>query len=369
MECKLSDIAELIRGVTYKKSQVLQTGDSNAIPLLRATNISDILDFYDCVYVSKECISDEQLLKKSDIVLAASSGSKHIVGKSAILNSKWFGSFGAFCFCIRCNKNVSANYISYIINSKQYRDKLSELSAGSNINNLKREHILGLKISIPPYAEQKRIVTKIEELFSCLDAGVAALERIQGKLKQYRASLLKSAVEGRLTADWRKNNPPSESGAELLARILKERRAKWEEEQLAAYQASGKTPPKNWRDKYKEPVAPDTKDLPSLPEGWCWASLEQLSDTLPNSLAIGPFGSDLKVSDYCAAGVPLVFVRNIRSQNFNTSQFVSPEKAEQLRRHYVYPGEILITKMGDPPGDSCIYPETREPAIITADCI
>jgi type I restriction enzyme S subunit len=67
-----------------------------------------------------------------------------------------------------------------------------------------------------------------------------------------------------------------EPASELLGRILKERRERWEEDQLTAYEKKGKKPPKNWRSKYKESAGPDANDLPMLPEGWCWASLPQI---------------------------------------------------------------------------------------------
>jgi type I restriction enzyme S subunit len=88
-------------------------------------------------------------------------------------------------------------------------------------------------------------------------------------------------------------------------------------------------------------------------------------------LGIGPFGSDLKVSDYCDVGVPLVFVRNIRSGDFGAAgdKYISPAKAEALRAHRVQPGDLLITKMGTPPGDVCLYPETQPDGVMTADCI
>ena len=127
------------------------------------------------------------------------------------------------------------------------------------------------QLPIAPFTEQCRIVAKIEELFSDLDAGVAALERVKAKLKRYRAAVLKAAVEGKLTEDWRKKNRPKETGQQLLDRILQERRRKWEEEQLATYEKAGKKPPAGWKDKYKEPAGPDESSLAELPEGWCWA--------------------------------------------------------------------------------------------------
>ena len=118
--------------------------------------------------------------------------------------------------------------------------------------------------------EQRRIVAKIEELFSELDAGVAALERVRANLKRYRASVLKAAVEGKLTEDWRAQNPDTEPASVLLERILTERRRKWEEAQLAKFAQDGKQPPKAWRDKYKEPPSP-LNVVPALPDNWTWA--------------------------------------------------------------------------------------------------
>lgn len=130
-------------------------------------------------------------------------------------------------------------------------------------------------LNLPPRAEQTRIVAKLEELLSDLDAGVAELKAAQKKLQQYRQSLLKAAVEGALTASWRETpraaNTPLETGAELLERILRERRSRWEEKQLTKFKEQGKIPPKDWQKKYPEPVAPNTTALSALPEGWVWS--------------------------------------------------------------------------------------------------
>ena len=228
-----------------------------------------------------------------------------------------------------------------------------------------------MPLKLPPAAEQSRIVAKLEELLSDLDAGVVELKAAQRKLAQYRQSLLKAAVEGSLTAEWRKQNAPAETGAQLLERILAERRARWEAQQLAKFEAQGKKPPKDWQRKYPEPVQPDTTDLPVLPEGWVWASVDQVASDEKYSLAIGPFGSNLKVSDYRDSGVPLVFVRNIRSGNYGGeyTKYVTREKAQELGAHCVQAGDVLVTKMGEPPGDADVYPQSQPPAVITADCI
>ena len=110
--------------------------------------------------------------------------------------------------------------------------------------------------SLSPFPEQRRIVAEIEKQFTRLDAGVAALKRVQANLKRYRASVLKAACEGRLAPQ----DPADEPADRLLARILAERHAKWEREH------PGK--------KYVEPAAPVTDGLPALPVGWCWATVE-----------------------------------------------------------------------------------------------
>jgi type I restriction enzyme, S subunit len=141
--------------------------------------------------------------------------------------------------------------------------------------------------------------------------------------------------------------------------------------ELAKFAEQGKAPPKDWQKKYPEPVQPDTRDLPELPEGWVWASVEQIASDERYSLSIGPFGSNLKVSDYRDTGVPLVFVRNIRSGNYGGAhtKYVTPEKAIELVAHSASACDVLITKMGEPPGDADIYPDNQPLAIITADCI
>ncbi len=143
-----------------------------------------------------------------------------------------------------------------------------------------------------------------------------------------------------------------ETGEELLAAVLAKRELD--------HHGTGK---------YRQPVEPAIDDLPQLPSHWTWASPDQLSAASRNSMAIGPFGSNLKVPDYREEGVPLVFVRHIRAESFAETHYVTPEKAGELAAHAVVGGDLLITKMGEPPGDSAIYPVGSPDAIITADCI
>ncbi len=103
-------------------------------------------------------------------------------------------------------------------------------------------------LPVPPREQQDEIVAEIEKQFSRLDEAVANLKRVKANLKRYKAAVLNAAVEGKLTEEWRKAHPDVESASKLLDRILAERRAKWEEAELAKMEAKGKAP-KN--DKWK----------------------------------------------------------------------------------------------------------------------
>ena len=125
---------------------------------------------------------------------------------------------------------------------------------------MNRDDAYALTIRFPPLNEQRRIVEKIETLFARLDKGEEALRAVRTLLARYRQSVLKAAVTGQLTADWRAENAHRlEHGRDLLARILQTRRETWE-----------------GRGKYKEPAAPDTSGLTELPKGWVWATVDQL---------------------------------------------------------------------------------------------
>jgi type I restriction enzyme S subunit len=219
-------------------------------------------------------------------------------------------------------------------------------------------------IPVPPLAEQTRIVEKLEELLSDLDAGVAELKAAQHKLVQYRQSLLKAAVEGALTADWRATalsrapapQPLSregrglESGADLLQRILTERRARWEARQLTKFAEQGKTPPQDWKSKYQEPIAPDTADLPVLPDGWVWASVDQLSKEQR-------YGSSSKTNED-SSGVPVLRMGNIQDGELDLSRLkYLPQDHDEFPSLFLDDGDILFNRTNSPElvGKSAVY--------------
>src|SRR5712691_9694084 len=137
--------------------------------------------------------------------------------------------------------------------------------------------LCGLIVPVPPPAEQRRIVKKIEALQKQSQRAREALSELGPLLKQFRQSVLAAAFRGDLTADWRAAHPNVEPASELRQRIRAERHRFWEQAELATYEAKGTKPPKNWQDKYEEPEPVDDFNLPKLPEGWFWSTLGTIS--------------------------------------------------------------------------------------------
>lgn len=185
-------------------------------------------------------------------------------------------------FCVlRPAEGIDGSLLLHLVRSHDFLQQVLPLQRGVSYPAVRDADVLGQLVPVPPAAEQTRIVAKLEELLSDLDAGVAELKAAQAKLQHYRQSLLKAAVEGALTQAWREANPtPEETGADLLARILRERRARWEAQQLAKFNAQGKAPPNGWKAKYAEPTVAAAKPDASLPETWCMASTELAGDVL-----------------------------------------------------------------------------------------
>jgi len=236
----------------------------------------------------------------------------------------------------------------YTVNSPAFRSAVASLQSGSTRQRISRSNLASLEIPIPPLREQHRIVAAIEQQFSRLDAAVTSLQHARAKLKRQRATILKAAVEGTLTADWRAQHPASETAEQLLQRILNERRAKWEAEQLAKMQAKGVTPKDDsWKKAYKEPEPLDMANLPELPEGWAWASVEMIGDINEQAVLTGPFGSNLGREDFIDSGVPVLTIGCLTEQGLSLEKafHISDIKASELERYRVKVGDILFSRM------------------------
>ena len=160
---------------------------------------------------------------------------------------------------MRLLETVYPKYVAYFFRSGDYWRQITENQAGIGQPNVNGTKLAQIKIPVAPLIQQGPIVAEIEKQFSRLDEAVANLKRVKANLKRYKAAVLKAAVEGKLTEDWRKQHPNVEPASKLLERILAERREKWK-----------------GKGKYKEPRSADIGDLPELPAGWTWARWEQI---------------------------------------------------------------------------------------------
>jgi len=275
---------------------------------------------------------------------------------------------------------INPKWLFWMVSSAKGRQMIIDNSSATTMPILNKSRFSELSFPIPPFQEQERIVEKIEELFSDVDQGVESLKTAQKQLKVYRQAVLKWAFEGKLTEAWRSQQPTLKTGEVLLAQIKAEREnryqqklAEWEEK-VREWEAIGKVGKKLTKPQKLKELPPLNKSelsvLPPIPTSWAWVFPEGIAAIDSYSLGIGPFGSNLKVSDYKTDGMPLIFVRHITSGNFDLdSKYVSQEKFEELLPHSAKPLDLLITKMGDPPGDCEIYPQGRKQGIITSDCL
>jgi type I restriction enzyme S subunit len=235
-------------------------------------------------------------------------------------------------------------YLEAFLQTATARDAIDRMKTGGSDSglNLTHDRFRQLEVPVAPLNEQRRIAETYEELISDLDAGVAALERTRDKLKVYRVAVLKAAVEGALTSEWREQQRQIEPASELLKRILAERRQHWEEEQLRKFEEKEREPPKNWKAKYKEPVAPNATGLPPLPEGWCWATIDQL---IREPLRNGHSAKTVTVG----TGVPAFSLSAVTDGDFSDSNVkqtaADPEKVRDL---WVETDDIFVERSNTP---------------------
>jgi type I restriction enzyme, S subunit len=228
------------------------------------------------------------------------------------------------------------DYLRYSVSS------LKEVGTGTTFDAISGGQLRDHSVMVPPLGEQHRIVESIESYLMRLDAAEAALARVQANLERYRVSVLKAAVEGRLVPTEaelaREEGREYEPAEVLLDRILLERRARWEEAELAKLEAKGK-PPKGdaWKQKYKAPVAPDLDGLPELPEGWCWTTLDQVSWHTS-------YGTSVK----CVAsgtGEPVVRIPDVRNGSPRSSGLNRAVKPLELESDaYLSGGDFLVVR-------------------------
>ena len=174
----LGEVADVIRGVTFRKSDATNIHAPDRTPVLRAGNIGKSLNVdNDLVWVPHHLVSPKQRTRRGDIVMCASSGSSAVVGKSAPLQQQWNGTIGAFCVVIR-TKSVSCDpdFLAFFLRSPSFR-QWTKQAPGANIKNIRKSELEKCHVPLPPLDEQRRIVAILNR--------AARIERLR-KQAQYR---------------------------------------------------------------------------------------------------------------------------------------------------------------------------------------
>jgi len=254
------------------------------------------------------------------------------------------------CIVRTGTRGADHRWLIYAINSPAVRTAVASLQSGSTRKRISRRNLARIQLPVPPLAEQRRIVAKIEELLTQLDAGVAALEKGKSQLRRYRQVVLKAAVEGELTRKWREAHQGElEAASVLFERILEERRGRWEARQLERMRAKGKEPKDyRWKSRYRHLSPSDIGDLPELPEGWLWARLGQVTEIHSG------YGFPKKYQGNLQGEIPFYKVgdisRAVLAGNMHlkdAENYVSPDVCEELRARPLAAGTVVFAKIGE----------------------
>ena len=232
----------------------------------------------------------------------------------------------AFCV-LSPGAKVDPGYLYRWIGGDAFVDRLIPLQRGNSPPAVLDDDVRDQFIPLPPTIQQQRqIVSRVNALFAEIDDGEAALADARAGVETYRKALLKAAITGELTADWRRDNPPTETGHDLLRRILTDRRARWKAE------------PENRHKKYTEPAGANADEFPELPEGWCLAAVETVGDVqlgrqrAPQHHAGDDMRPYLRVANVLEARLDL---RDVKLMNFTPTEY---------DRFRLLPGDVLLNE-------------------------
>ena len=327
-------------GLTYKPADITQS--DSGIPVLRSSNIqNNKIDLQDLVRVNTEIKNQNLFVEIGDILICARNGSKNLVGKSAIITKlKEPMTFGAFMAIFRSQIN---NWVKIYLDSPLFKKTLESVNTVT-INQITQNNLKNAIIPVPPLAEQKRIVEKLEEILPLVDEygkNEEILSEMNQKLpKQIRQSILQYAVQGKLVAQ----NPQDEPASELLKRI------KAEKEKLI----------KDGKIKKEKPLPPITQDeiLYDLPQGWVWVRFQDITQVLTCGYASTP--------RYYENGRMFLSAKNVKPYKFlpQDHKFISEELYQTLIKNGKPElGDILLTRVGAGIGEAAIIDKDIDFAI------
>ena len=278
--CRIRDISQSYIGLTYKPTDVTQTGTI----VLRSSNIQEgQLDLNDIVRVSTP-IPDKLWVEENDIVICARNGSKKLVGKSAIVDSlkepMTFGAFMAIC------KTPIFRYVYNFLQSELFYAQLRGVSGTTTINQLTQNNFNNFLIPIPPFGEQQRIDERLQIIIPFVNKYSESQEKLDvlnnSLYNSFRKSILQEAIQGRLVPQDDSDEPSSV----LLQRIRKEKLRLVKEGKLKKKDVVDSVIFKGDDNKYYEQIGSEVTEIElpfEIPNSWSLARLNavcQLTDGL-----------------------------------------------------------------------------------------
>lgn len=315
--------------------------NSGSLKLLRTTDISDGKINWETVpYCSIEPKDyNKYLIQNNDILVsrAGSVGISYRISESDLLHPTVFASY-----LIRFCPFIPPNFVEHYFKSHHYWHYISDSQLGIAVPNVNATKLSDLPFPLPPLDEQKRIVDKLDQIILRIDLLKERLDKIPAIIKRFRQSVLTAAVTGQMTEKWREGRPELERVEELLERRIKESHAI-----------------KITSINYEDPI---------FDSAWNFLKLGVLFSK--GDIFDGPFGSNLKTSDYTSEGVRVIRLENIEFLSFNNNKktYISKSKYENLKRHTVFSGDIIFSSFISDSTRTVLLPELDEISIAKADC-
>jgi len=316
---RLKEVAAILNGFPFESERFNKSGGT---PLIR---IRDILHGSTDTYYDGD-FNSTFLVKRGEILIGMD-GDFHCEpwsGEPALLNQR-------VCKITPDESRYAKQFLRYVLPG--YLSAINAQTPSVTVKHLSSRTIADIPLPLPPLPEQRRIVSEIEKQFTCLESGITALRRVQANLKRYRAAVLKAACEGKLVPtevelhqQRKSENLKPETGAELLTRILTERRQNWQ-----------------GRGKYVVPAAPDLGKLGQTPVGWVWANIGQIAD-----VGTGATPNRGKSEYYSSGKIPWVTSGCVNKPRVDEAkEFVTTRALEQCNLT-IYPrGTLLLAMYGE----------------------
>lgn len=256
------------------------------------------------------------------------------------LNKVWIAEFDGLCsgeFLVFPRHGLLNNsFLAARLNADDFVEFAQQRTRGERPRVSFRE-LATFEILLPPIAEQGRIAKKLKAVLSRLRDGEASARYVGELVGRYREALVHSAVTGEMSKRWRHEGQAKSAASEELAALLDMRRKKWEESEIVRLRERGKQPDVDrWKSRYRHPSGPVKVSTMSVPEGWTWASIDQLS------WAAG-YGTSVKCT-YDAEGPRVLRIPNVRSGTLDLSDVKFATKGEFGKTSYVQPGDMLLVR-------------------------